>query len=108
MKLKTSLETGGECPQIREPLPVEIWVDTAGFISHGQVLTAGYSGYLWNTVAIGGPDLQIWQLSDFKLKSPPDPNLETATYSLVGLTAVRKAASVQDHGIVREGLAPRN
>jgi hypothetical protein len=58
MKLKTSLETRDEVAG-SEPVPIEIVLDTAGFIPHGPVSTAGYSGYLCNT-GYGIPDWRFW------------------------------------------------
>jgi hypothetical protein len=52
MKLKTSLRTGGGARLDANLSPVEIWLDAAGFIPHGPVSTAGYSGYLGNTVLV--------------------------------------------------------
>jgi hypothetical protein len=50
MKLKTSLGTGSGAHPDANFSPVKIPLDAAGFIPHGPASTAGYSGYLWNTV----------------------------------------------------------
>jgi hypothetical protein len=50
MKLKTSLGTGGGVRLDTNLSRLKFSLDTAGFIPHGPVSTAGYSGYFWNTV----------------------------------------------------------